>query len=106
MAEEGGDTMIRCPACGAPDAEHHAPTCVNRGLARPVGSVATPRAWLLLPECGVTPLRLESESALRSHLRKHYPDRRPTDVKYLYRIPSGGYVHCWEEGGPDDEPEA
>jgi len=59
--------------------------------------------WKLLPECGTVPLRFESEADVRKHLRVHYPDRKKTDVVDCYRIPSGGFIHVWQEGGQDDE---
>lgn len=60
-------------------------------------------AWRLLPELGYNVLRFDSEADVRKHLRAHYPDRKATDVRGLYRIPTGGWVHVWEEGGPDDD---
>jgi hypothetical protein len=59
--------------------------------------------WRLLPECGTTPLRFDTEADLRKHLRTHYPDRKKTDVPGLFRIPSGGWVHCWDASVEDDE---
>lgn len=62
--------------------------------------------WKLLPEIGTRPLRFDTEAALRKHLRVHYPDRRPAykdELGELFRIPSGGFIHVWQEGGPDDE---
>lgn len=60
-------------------------------------------AWKLLPECGTVPLRFPSEAEARRHLRTHYPDRIKTDVRDCYRLPTGGTIHLWEEGGPDDD---
>lgn len=63
--------------------------------------------WLLLPECGTTPLRFDSEAEARRHLRTHYPDRRfayKDPLGELYRIPLGGFIHVWQEEGSDDAP--
>jgi len=58
--------------------------------------------WHLLPECGTVPLVFDSERDARAHLRTHYPDARKTDVPWLYRVPSGGWVHCFPANADDD----